>query len=127
MKNKKTVTVIICITLFCVVQMVSCTHSSQVPQISFRRDIIPILNASCVLNSGCHLGGNGVNQNVDFDSANAYHTIIVKELVSTTNPQASLLYTEVRSNEMPPPPAPSISANQQQLILYWIEQGALNN
>ena len=97
------------------------------PQISFSKDIIPILNASCVLNSGCHLGGNGINQNVNLDSADAYHTIIVKELVSTANPQASLLYSEVRSNEMPPPPAASLSAEQQTLILYWIEQGALNN
>ncbi len=127
MRSKKNVAVFICIVLFCMVQMISCTHSAQIPRISFSKDIIPILNASCVLNSGCHLGGNGINQNVNLDSADAYHTIIVKELVSTANPQASLLYSEVRSNEMPPPPAPALSATQQAIILYWIEQGALNN
>jgi hypothetical protein len=127
MSNKKNIFVIICIALFSVVQVISCTHNPQVPQISFSKDIVPILNTSCVLNSGCHLGGNGVNQNVNLDSADAYHTIIVKELVSTSNPQASLLYSEVRSHEMPPPPAPTLSAVQQMLILYWIQQGALDN
>ncbi len=127
MRNKKHIVIAISAALLVVAEMVSCTHSPQTPQISFSKDIIPILNASCVLNSGCHLGGNGVNQNVNLDSAYAYNTIIVKELVSTTSPQASLLYTEVRSNEMPRPPTPPLSASQQALILYWIEQGALNN
>lgn len=127
MRNKRNIAVAISAILFSMAEMVSCTHASQVPTISFSKDIFPILKASCVLNSGCHLGGNGVNQDVNLDSAFAYNTIIVKKLVSTTNPPASLLYTEVRSNEMPPPPIPPMSASQQALILYWIQQGARNN
>ncbi len=127
MSNKKSIAVIISITLLGVMEMISCTHSPQTQPVSFNKDIIPILTASCVLNSSCHLGANGVNQGVDLDSAVAYNSIIRKELVSTSDPLSSLLYVEVRSGEMPIAPFPPLSTAQQNLILEWIQQGALNN
>ena len=127
MSNKTSITVIISVMLFGMMDMVSCTHSPQVPEISFSKDIIPVLNASCVLNSRCHFGANSTNQYVDLDSAVAYTTLFAKELISTANPSSSLLYVEVRSNEMPIAPIAPLSATQQALILDWIKQGARNN
>ena len=127
MRNKKNITVIIFITLFSVVEMISCTHNSQIQEVSFSKDIIPILTASCVIGSGCHLGANGINQGVDLDSADAYKSIIDKNLVSVSNPSSSLLYAEVEEGQMPLAPIPLLSAGQQKLILEWIEQGAKNN
>jgi len=116
--------------LMSVSAMISCTHEPQAPAItsvSFSKDIIPIFTASCVINSSCHLGANGANQNIDLDSAAAYSTIVAKGLVSTSDPQSSLLYVEVNSDEMPKPPSAPLSARDQALILNWIKQGALNN
>ena len=110
--------------------MISCTHSSQTPEVSFSKDIIPIFTASCSINSSCHLGANSLNQETSLDSTDAYNTIISKRLISPADPSASLLYVEVNGNgiaEMPKPPAAAIPANQQKMILDWIKQGAKNN
>ncbi len=73
------------------------------------------------------MGANSTNQETNFDSTDAYNSIIAKELISTGNPSSSLLYAEVRTNEMPLPPYAPLPAAQQNLILEWIKQGALNN
>jgi len=127
MSSKKNIVTIICIALIGAMQMISCTHPPQIPTVSFSNDIIPILNASCTLNSSCHLGANSTNLQTNFDSDSAYYTITHKGLISTTNPTSSLLYSEVQSHEMPIAPVPSLSSAQQNLILEWIQQGALNN
>jgi len=133
MRNNKKAILIIAMILTEIMAMVSCTHNSNtqvVSAVSFRKDIIPIFTASCALNSSCHLGANSLNLETNFDSSDAYNTIISKNLVSTSDPSSSLLYVEVSGNgiaEMPKPPAAALSAGQQALILQWIKQGALNN
>jgi len=115
-----------------VMAMISCTHKPQITPVSFSKDIIPVFTAGCTINSSCHLGANGLNQDVDLDSAEAWNTIISKGLVSVADPSASLLYVEVNSNgtgfaDMPKPPAAALPASQQALILEWIQQGAKDN
>jgi len=127
MKNKKRHAFIISIALLGAVEMMSCTHSSPTPAVSFKADIIPILASYCTINSSCHAGANSTNQETNFDSDSAYYTINKKGLISTVNPSSSLLYVEVRSLEMPLQPYAPLSASDQQLILDWIEQGAQNN
>ena len=127
MNNKKNITVIIFTMLLGVVEMISCTHPAQTPEVSFSQNIIPILTANCAINSSCHSGANSLNLQTNFDSDSAYYTIIHKELISTSHPSSSLLYAEVEEGEMPLPPTPPLSATQQKLILEWIEQGAKNN
>jgi len=134
MRNKKSIIIIIIVLAFTGAStIISCTHPSQgraTSVVSFSKDIIPIFTASCALNSSCHLGANGTNQDIDLDSSAAYNCIIVKGLVSISNPSSSLLYVEVEGNgiaEMPKPPAPALPTSQQNLILEWIKQGALNN
>lgn len=127
MSNKKSIIIIIAITLTGVLAMISCTHKSQEIEVSFKSDIVPIFTASCVLNSGCHLGANSTNLELDLDSAVAYNALFAKELINISNPPASLLYVEVNSGEMPVPPIAPLPASQQSLILNWIKQGAKNN
>jgi hypothetical protein len=130
MRNKKSILIATVLVLTSAGTVISCTHSSDTvvaKNVSFSRDITPIFTASCVINSSCHLGANGTNQNIDLDSAIAYATIISKNLVSVADPQSSLLYVEVNSGEMPKPPSAPLTASQQSLILEWIKEGALNN
>jgi len=127
MSNKK-IMLIISITLFGVMDMVSCTHSSQGNmQVSFSKDIIPILSSSCAISGSCHVGATSLNLQTNFDSDSAYYTIMHKNLVSTSNPASSLLYAEVAEGQMPLAPYAPLPASQQALILDWITQGALNN
>ena len=130
MSNKKGIIITIVMILTGIITMVSCTHSSPTPEVSFNRDIIPILTTNCTINSNCHAGANALNQETDLDSAAAYATIISRGLISTSNPSASLLYVEIAGSsiaEMPKPPTPALSAAEQSLILNWIKQGAKNN
>ncbi len=115
--------------LLSVVVMHSCTHQSQVPlqPVSFNRDIMPILQTSCALNGSCHLGANNGNAHINFDSTAAYATIFEKQLVSTGNPTASLLYVEISTGIMPKAPYSTLSPAQISTILNWIKQGAINN
>ena len=120
---------IITMTLFGVMVMISCTHKPQEvsPNVSFSMDIIPIFKSSCAINGGCHLGANGTNDEINFDSSAAYNSIITKHLVSTGNPSSSILYVEVSSGIMPKSPYNALSTTQINLILDWIKQGAANN
>ena len=129
MRNKRSIATIITTILFSVVVMVSCTHKPQevTPSVSFSADIIPIFKASCAINGSCHLGANGANDEINFDSSAAYNTIISKRLVATANPTASLLYVEISTGVMPKAPYSALSAAQINLILDWIKQGAGNN
>jgi len=90
--------------------------------VSFATQILPIFNTSnnC---TGCHKPGG---QSPDFTTANAYSSIMSNDVVNIATPASSLLYTF---------PAPTTSshnwkkytAQQAELVLLWIEQGALNN
>ena len=126
--NKKTtILLVVVLALAGITTGVSCRHDPQVYTVSFGRDVVPVLTAYCTLNSSCHAGGNGYNQQTNLDSDSAYYTIFKKGLVNVANPAASLLYAEMVSGEMPVPPAAPVPAAQQALILEWIKQGAKNN
>ena len=128
MRNKSKATVGCCLLILCLQAVTACRHNNDVtPVVSFSKDIVPILTASCAINSSCHLVANSLNLGTALDSADAYTTIIAKKLVSTSTPSSSLLYVEVQSGEMPKPPAAALPAGQQALILEWIQQGAKNN
>jgi hypothetical protein len=89
--------------------------------VSFATQILPIFSTDAC--TGCHKAGG---QMPDYSIANAYASIISNNVVNTTTPTSSLLYTV-------PNPTTSghtwskLTANQAQLILLWIQQGALNN
>lgn len=118
---------IVAVMLMCIAAAISCTHTAQQQQVSFSKDIVPLFTSYCSINSSCHLGANGGNQDVALDSSEAYASIMAKGLVSVSDPASSLLYVEVFSDEMPKPPAAPLSAAEQALLLNWIKQGAQNN
>jgi len=130
MSSRTTIIKTIIIALSGAVMTVSCTHKSAVlvtPQVSFSAQVIPILTTYCTINSSCHAGASSLNLQTNFDADSAYYTLFAKQLVSTANPTASLVYTEVVSHEMPLAPYAPLSSADQALILQWIQQGASNN
>ncbi|PLX02360.1 MAG: hypothetical protein C0595_11145 [Marinilabiliales bacterium] len=90
--------------------------------VSFSEEIAPIWNTinNC---ASCH---NGQTHSLNLQTDVAYDQIISKGLVNTEIPEESKIYT------YPHPDAGThswsvYSASDAQLILLWIQQGALNN
>jgi hypothetical protein len=88
--------------------------------VSYSANIQPIFDRSCN-SSGCHATG-GVAP--DLTPANAYNDLMAKNQINTANPESSELYTKCASggsmNKFCQPGDPEI-------ILKWIQEGALNN
>ncbi len=117
----------------------SCTHPPGIyydntPKVSrqcaadtvyFQNDILPLLNSTCAV-SGCHDAATGREGVVLTD----YAAVMKTGGINLQNPAESKIY-RVLSNggedRMPPPPASAWSAEQQNALLTWIGQGALNN
>lgn len=92
-----------------------------VPEVvSFSVDIQPIFDQSCN-NAGCHAPGGTVP---NLKAGSAYTNLISNNLIDLTTPANSKLYMEVETggsmNKYTKPGNPEI-------ILKWIEEGALNN
>jgi len=89
--------------------------------VSFATQILPIFTSDGC--TGCHKPGG---QTPDYTIPNTYSSIMSNNVVNTTTPESSLLYTV-------PNPTTSghtwtkLTSSQAQLILLWIQQGALNN
>jgi len=98
-----------------------------VKTVSFSKNIIPIFKTNCSY-SGCHddLVKAG---SLDLDSADAYTSLMKRGTgyVNTSNPQASLLYSQLLSASQPMPPTGRLSDCDLQLIQVWMQQGAENN
>ena len=93
--------------------------------VSFSLNIVPVFTASC--NSvSCH-GSSSPAAGLSLTPASAYNSLMAKQETYTVNPPGSHLYIEITNGNMPKPPAASLSSYQQQLVLKWITQGALNN
>ncbi len=101
----------------------SCTHQtniSDLPEVCFEGDVLPVFQNSCAI-SGCHDGqGNGESHLV----LNNY-TDIMKG-ISPGNPGASRLYQAIiaKGGEGQMPPKQPLSLDNRTLIRVWIEQGA---
>lgn len=88
--------------------------------VSYSANIQPIFDRSCN-SSGCHSTG-GVSP--DLTPANAYNDLLAKNMINTASPESSRLYTKCATggsmNKFCQPGDPEI-------ILKWIQEGALNN
>ena len=88
--------------------------------VSYSVDIQPIFDRSCN-SSGCHSTG-GIAP--DLSPANSYNDLMAKGMINTAAPESSRLYTKCASggsmNKFCQPGDPEI-------ILKWIQEGALNN
>ena len=90
--------------------------------ISFAQEVAPLfISNNCV---NCHkAGGFG---GIDLTAQNAYNSIIAANLVVIADPASSKIYT------YPNPTTGTHNSKyaneaEAQIILQWIEQGALNN
>ena len=99
--------------------------AQQLPAVvSFSTNIVPIFNSYC--NSiGCH-AATAPAAGLNLTPASAYGSLMAKHETYTVNPTGSNLYIEIANGEMPKG-GPSLNNYNQQLILKWIQQGALNN
>ncbi len=108
----------------------SCTKDYLIPvevdipdTVSFSEYIIPIFNESCN-RSGCHSSG-GIAPNLS--GSTAWSDLWLYGFIDTVSPSGSIIYQRMISTSNPMPPTGKLSGGEEQLILAWIEQGALNN
>lgn len=94
-------------------------------KVSFSKDIIPLFTANCAL-SGCHVAEH---QPPDLEKASAFLSITNLKLIDTNTPENSILYKRLTGKIVPAMPfgKPTNPSNINNLVLAWIQQGALNN
>ena len=90
-------------------------------ELFFAVDIVPIFAAKCI---GCH--GGGINP--DLRAANVYASLVTDAIPATKyvnieTPAESRLYTKLLSGSH----ATIATDLEKQMILKWIQDGALNN
>ena len=95
------------------------------PQVSFAKDIQPILNATCAV-AGCHAGGapkGGLNLEtyVNFKKGGNGGAVFKQG-----NGKGSLIVGRIDGGGMPPGGQP-LKQEQIDLFIKWIEAGAKNN
>ena len=88
--------------------------------VSYAADIQPIWNKSCN-NAGCHSVGGFAP---DLTPANSYNALFAENLVDTASPENSVLYKKVNTGGSM---AFYAKPGDAELILKWIQDGALNN
>jgi hypothetical protein len=101
----------------------SCTHNadiSNLPEICFDRDILPIYANNCAL-SGCHTSGAGGHEHFALDNYTE-----IRRTVVPFKPSQSESYKAIISagGEGHMPPNQVLSKEQRTIILVWIDQGA---
>ena len=97
--------------------------SVQAVTVSFSADVLPILQSRCF---NCH-GGNETEEGLDLSSFASIMVGSDNGLVITPGDAVnSLLAEQVVSQEMPKR-GPKLTPPQVQIIVDWINQGALDN
>lgn len=96
------------------------TQAVRASEPTFERDVLPILNAHCLQ---CH---GGLQQKGKLDLRTL--SVIASggkngKAIEPGAPEKSLLWQRIENDEMPPRPI-KVSAEQKQIILRWIKNGA---
>lgn len=93
-------------------------------EVSFANDILPIIQSRC---NACHGGDRGTEEGLDM---NSYANIMAGSdngpVIIPGNADGSLLVEMLVQNKMPKR-GPKLTPPQVQLIIDWVNQGALNN
>jgi hypothetical protein len=111
--------------------LISCKKGTTEPvctppaTVSFSKDIQPIFNANCNT-SGCHIGSKPAG-NLNLESNQAYTNLMDSKsgYIDTMKPENSILYVSMTSKTNPMPPSGKLDACQTDLVLKWIQQGAI--
>ncbi|MFY0673237.1 MAG: hypothetical protein JXQ87_07525 [Bacteroidia bacterium] len=96
---------------------------SDVSDVSYEFDILPIWNESCNM-SGCHPSG-GIPPDLSIE--NGFESIIALDMVDTLAPEESILYKRMIDAQKPMPTTGILPPSQTNLVLVWITEGAKNN
>lgn len=88
-------------------------------EVSFASDVMPVFNNGCNT-SVCH-GAGGTAP--DLSEGAAYNALMNGGFVDTDTPEASIIYTSLKSGSMKSYAKPG----DAEIILAWIQQGAKNN
>jgi hypothetical protein len=107
--------------------LASCTWEQVKPpkklpipdSVKFSTNILPIFSSNCAL-SGCHVKGG---QSPDLSAQNAYTSLIYYGYVNVDFPDQSIIYQKITTGSM----GGKATITDEELILKWIQQGALNN
>jgi hypothetical protein len=93
----------------------------DIPEVvSFSADIQPIFDRSCN-NAGCHASGG---TSPDLSPGNAYNDLFAENQIDLTTPENSILYKKcAQGGSMYKYTGPG----DPDIILKWIQDGALNN
>ncbi|MFM7023051.1 MAG: hypothetical protein ACKOXB_08735 [Flavobacteriales bacterium] len=115
--------------------VVACTYEKIEPvkdcglpeNISFSKDVLPILNAHCST-VGCH-SGTSPEGGLNLSDSLAYKELLHpgSGYIDTLNPSFSLLYAQMKSTSLPMPPSGKLDDCKLETILQWIQQKAKNN
>ena len=92
-------------------------------KVLFSTQVEPVFNNNDNCTS-CHKTGGQVP---DLTTGNAYNSIVSMNLVNTTDPPSSLLYKVPDPGNSSEHTWKKYSAAEAELVLTWIEQGALDN
>lgn len=99
---------------------------SVTPPVSFRNDVQPIFNASCI---SCH---NATHQYLQLDSCCSYYELFYTgtnaPYIDTITPPESRIIKRMTGEIGPTMPlSGQLPQDQIDLVLRWIEEGARNN
>ena len=96
----------------------------QSTEVSFSAEVLPILESRC---KNCHGGDRGTAEGLDMTSyANLMTGSDNGPVVVSGNADGSLIVEMLVQNKMPKR-GPKLTPPQVQLIIDWVNQGALNN
>ncbi|MBS1650660.1 MAG: hypothetical protein JSU07_01500 [Bacteroidetes bacterium] len=113
------------IPIFSVFFLLACNHKtnfSALPQVSFAKDIQPLIASNCTM-AGCHSPTDNLITPLQ-------NYVDIAHYVSPGNPNNSKLYnviTALNNDVMPKKPYPPLPPEQIGYIYTWIGQGAKNN
>jgi len=91
--------------------------------VSFANDVLPIIESRCV---NCH-GGERTQEGLDLKTHASLMAGSSNGSVVTPGNAANSLLVELITNQKMPKRGPKLTPPQVQLIMDWVNQGALNN
>ncbi len=96
---------------------------TELSDVSFSQDIMPIFNQSCNT-AGCH---DQTGFSPDLSPANAYQDLFDTNMIDLDNPAQSELYVRMIDVQSPMPLDGILSESKTNKVLVWIEEGAKDN
>lgn len=87
--------------------------------VSYNLEIQPIWNTNCI---SCHPNSSQPDLRTDYS-----YNSLVSDYVIAGDPANSKLYLNLPGNNHPIDPGFELTAEEDALIYYWIEQGAMDN